>query len=230
MAEKQPDLSAIMDKIAHLKALEERPGTPEEAANATAAIQRLMFRYNLDQAMVDSATRQASGAYGRMGLDLGSIAPWRRELFSKVCEFNFAKPIYASLTSPTVSVVGQKHNIITVIGMYDFLQTTIQRLADEDYEDQPVQMRGGKTRHEFSFGTGAAQSVIDRLQAQWDASRSSANNETGLVVLTDELDAAFTDFYPDIRYASHEAEIDYLAFANGVKAGDTINLAKQVEA
>jgi hypothetical protein len=230
VAEQQQDLTAILDRIAHLKALEERPGTPEEAAAATAAIQRLMFRYNLDEMAVNSATRKASGAYGRIMIDIGSVSPWRRDLIAGVCQYNFAKMVYHGIMNPTVSLVGQRHNLEVVVGLYDYLQSTIERLIKEEFADMPIQIRGSFTVFSFSFGSGATNAVIDRLREQWEQSRQAENNETGLVLLDDELKVAFDDFFPNLTSVDTSMSLNYDALMAGVVAGSKINLAKQVEA
>lgn len=230
MADTQQDLSAILDRIAHLKALEERPGTPEEAAAATAAIQRLMFRYNLSEFEVNSAKRQASGAYGRMMIDLQSVAPWRRDLLFEVCECNFAKMVFYGTTSSMASVVGQKHNLEVVIGLYDYLQSTIDRLAREEHNDRPVPIRGSFTRFALAFGAGATHSVVERLRQQWEESRQAENNETALVVMDDELKSAFDDFFPYLITSDTRMDLDTSGLLAGIAAGQKINLAKQVEA
>lgn len=229
MAEQAQNLTAILDRIAHLKALEERPGTPEEAAAATAAIQRLMYRYNLDQVQVDAAQRGTSGAYGRVMLDMGSLAPWRRTLLSGVCHYNFTKSVFSGLFSSIVSLIGQKHNIAVTTGLFDYLQSTIERLAREEYADTPTFVRKPLTDFCFAFGVGATESVLDRLREQWLASQASGNDETALVLLDDDLQNAMNDFYPGFSYLDNEAMVDAMAFTKGQEAGKAINLAKQVE-
>src|SRR4051812_4255385 len=90
----QKHLTAILDKIARLKGLAQRPGTPEEAAAALAAIQRLMIRHNLDQQQIDAAGRHDERGFEKEDVDLGAAMNWRRVLLQGICKYTFCDVVF----------------------------------------------------------------------------------------------------------------------------------------
>lgn len=229
------DLAPILDKIARLKGLAERPGTPEEAAAATAAISRLMLRYNLSEMQVDAAGRNDRQGFDNTDYDLGASMMWRKNLMSRIARYSFCEAIFDH-KGRGVHIVGERHNVQIVTGLFEYLTEAIMRLADEgwdaldSFEKSYNNARGWK----HAFRTGAGQTVGERLEEQYRQHKAEAqaeDSQTGaLVIVKDkELAEAVRKFYPRLRNSSSRASFSNgSGLAAGQAAGRQINLASQI--
>lgn len=242
------DLDAILDKIARLKALEERPGTPEEAAVAAAMIQKLMFKHNLTLAQIDGAQRADRAGYDRHDKDLGVGRSggwrWRMRLFTTICRTSFCRAVFVDSdhVRATAAVVGEAHNVTVAFGLYDYLVSEIERLCDaahplaeREFEAamrRAFPLRRGPTRlpsdWRTSYRRGAAEGVAAKLSEQFDESRRETADTGALVVVKDaELDAAESLHFPRTRAIATQT-VNRRAYEAGVADGRRINLAKQI--
>lgn len=229
------DLTAILDKIARLRGLADRPGTPEEAAAAVAAIQRLMLRYNLTQAQVDGASRNDQHGYEKVTIDLGAGMNWRRYLLHAICDYSFCKVVFPP-KGRGAYIIGEQHNIAIVTGLYDYLVNEVMRLADVGWDVlSPMDKRFSTVRAwKNSFRIGAGQTLRDRLKAQFEEQKRAegeASVNALVVVKNDALARAMREFFPNSRQTRSRSSLsDRNGYNAGVVAGRSINLAKQIEA
>lgn len=229
------EITAILDKIARLKTLAERPGTPEEAAAAVAAIQRLMLRYNLSEAQVSTANRNEKHGFDSVRFDLGSTMSWRSHLMNAICNYTFCKAVFDHKGSK-VNIIGEQHNIAIVTGLYDFLVGEVMRLADVGWNALTAEDRWGSTVRSWknAFRLGAGQTLGARLRDQFKE-QAKAEDETAVnalvVVKNDALARAAREFFPNSRASNTRASMsDQRGYVAGQIAGKGINLARQIEA
>lgn len=228
------DLTAILDKIARLKALEAQPGTPEEAAAATAAIQRLMLRHNLTEAQVSTAGRNDQSGYDSTRYDIGAATMWRKYLMHTVAETTFCTAVFDH-AGRGVNIVGEKHNVAVATGLYEYLSEAIERLADEGWEHDGKYQPGTTARRwKHAFRTGATNTVMQRLKDQFAYAKrqeDAAGNDTSALVVVkgNELARAVRKLHPRSRSTASRAQTsDAHGAARGREAGRGISLADQI--
>ena len=226
-------LKPILDKIAQLKNLAQRPGTPEEAAAAVAAIQRLMTRYSLTAMQVEDASRNDERGFDKARYDLGGNNGWRSQLMNRITKYTFCTAVFDHAGSGCF-IVGEEHNVVAVTGMYEYLVNEIMRLADLGWETYPAKYQTTVRRWKNAFKVGAATAVADRLKEQYDAhlaERQAEDSQTSalVVVKTDELKRAVREFFPESRNITMGAGYsDHAGRSAGERAGRGINLANQI--
>lgn len=223
------EIGAIMDKIARLKSLHERPGTPEEAAAAVAAIQRLMRRHNLTQMQVNDATRNTEAGFDKHDVDLGAVMMWRQHLMYVIAESSYCMFI-RDPSGRWGTIVGEKHNATMVKELYLYLVDEINRLADVAYAEARDRHFGART-WKNSFRVGAATTVGRRIED--DAAREKqeqTNDNNALVVVYEEgLNKAVSEYFPRLRNRTRTMNVGSAdAYGRGKAAGRRINLAKQI--
>lgn len=225
--EQVANLKAIMDKVARLKTLAERPGTPEEAAAAAAAIQRLMTRHNLSQMQIDMAERNTERGFERVFVDLGAMLRWRYSLMNDIATSSYCSFVRGQRGGG--HIVGEQHNVIMANELYQFLVNEIERLAQIGW-DMSVTYDSKRTWL-HSFRVGAAVVVGDRLMTEWRAQKKEQQSDTSaLVVLYEEdLNKAVAAYFPNMRTSSVNLGTRSAdGYSKGRRAGAGINLAKQI--
>jgi hypothetical protein len=231
----EKNLKSILDKIARLKGLAERPGTPEEAAAALAAIQRLAIKHNLDQAEISAAGRNDERGFEKEGFNLGAAMNWRRNLLQAICKYTFCDVVFAA-SGAHANIVGERHNIEIVKGMYDYLVTEVMRLAQVGWEALPATEQGSTTirRWKNAFRIGAQATLRQRLHDQFEEQKAAEGEEKvgALVVVKDAaLAEAVAGFFPNTKTTRSRASMsDANGYLAGQLAGMGINLAAQIEA
>lgn len=224
------ELDAVMDKVARLKTLAERPGTPEEAAAAVSAIQRLMTKYNLTQMQVNAASRNTERGFDRFEIDLGAKLQWRQVLLNAICEYGYCKFVFSSANSRNGFIVGEQHNVVVAKELYAYLVAEIYRLADVGW-DNIVQWGMSKAKWCHSFRVGAAFAVAERIKQDFlaDQQRQEASTSALVVVYEDDLNNAMARFFPRMGAGRKRITVaDAHGYGRGQAAGKKINLAKQI--
>jgi hypothetical protein len=229
------ELSSIMEKIAKLKGLAEQPGTADEAIAATEAIRRLMLRYNLTEEQVHRAHRQEGRTvYGKHFIDLkvkwGSGHHWRFAIIHAMADYNFCKTVTARTdmySYPRIWIVGQEHNAVFIEKMYDYLSEEFLRLCRLGYDNLSPYGRMHILRWNDSFLKGCAAGLRSKLAEQRRTELDSAGS--ALMVMVDaDLEKAVTTYFPKLR-KGESGKVNPHAFEQGVAAGRSVNLAKQIE-
>lgn len=168
---------AILQKIQKLLALSNDKGATEaEAATAAEFVQRLLQDNGLTMAQVEAKggnTDEVGGKREKRTTDRRAMYAYQRTLMGTLAANNFclhtimqvrnAKPLYSGgrgLTSRCHVLIGRFINVQATEQMYDYLETTMRRLASEagiDYR---------KTRDFNFFLEGATSRVVERLHEQ----------------------------------------------------------------
>lgn len=232
MTEQPVNLDAILNKIALLKNLASQPGTPAEAASATAAIEKLMLRYNLSQFQIDGAKRLGFDG-PRVGREFyqATSASWHGALINGIAGVNFCQTVY--LGSGRFAIIGHTHNIAIVTGLYEYLRDEIDRLADIGWanaiDDGQVGWRDTARTWKGGFRHGARAEVLRRLREEAKANRAAEEGSSALVpVIEQEVANALAEYYPRLESRSGSARINANGYGAGKVAGAGINLAKQI--
>ena len=226
----EQDLSGIMDKIARLKSLAERPGTPEEAAAAVAGIQRLMTRYNLTQMQVNTAERNTESGFEKVSVNLGATLRWRQSLMNTVAETSYCRFV-RNWKGNFGHIIGEQHNVVVAKELYEYLVKEIDRLATEKWETEGFMHSANKRTWCHAFRVGASVAVSNRLHNAWIADKQEqVNEETALVVLyEDQLENAMAKYFPgSFRQNINMTTRNNNGLESGKRAGNNINLAKQI--
>lgn len=248
-------LDAMLVRIQKLMALTTSPSEGEATA-AAEMVQKLLFKYNLTMAQVDTA-KQANGQRDirtkyqnntvSLGVERGQVANWRRDLMYQIARHNFCRSLQWA-GQPRMQLIGQPHNVEAVIQMFDYLTAAIDRLSAEGWEQAKAE-NGGKAplvfvrtkktygyfpqhakQYRSSFSHGAVSRVSARLREMRDALRTADAESMALVVVSDkELTEAVNSFYSSLsRKTVSRPGIDSAAYAAGQAAGNKISLDKQV--
>ncbi len=239
----------VLDQIVEILNLANNSAaTPEEAANAAAIAQRLMFRYNIAEARVRQRTDQVNLTNGipdptvgfhNVGFDIGAktnwISVWRRSLLHGIATANWCRALHYSGTS-RMTIVGREENITTVKHLYEYLVAEVWRLCKIAFKADPYSTYASQSESrswQKSFCQGAVYTVCARLgKARREAERESAAEQadTNALVVIEEraLAAAFDSFHPEVRAGRQTQISNGGAFRQGQRAGNQISLNRQV--
>lgn len=240
----QVNMAAVLEKIALMKELQERAGTPGEAAAAAAGIQRLMFKYNISEIEVRQAKRDESEGFEREDYNLHSRDSWRAYLMNYIAEFNFCRMVYRNgMKKGNIAIlVGKEHNIIVTKNLYEYLSDELVRLADIAWKEE---VKGAKLKqHSYTSGPslnarsfkhaffhGATQEIYQRLKRQRQESMEEAGTSSALVVVEEEaLNDAIKQMFGRLRSGSNVTINDARGYGRGKEAGRSVNLVDQIGA
>ena len=127
--ESERQWSEILDKLAKIKALSDRAGTLEEAQAATAALSRMLLRYNLTMEQVTvHLDGQHDRGFVRQDATIENGAMWRAILLNSLARAHFCRCVRHG-SNGTHSLFGQPHNIVVVKDLYSWLVDEVERLA-----------------------------------------------------------------------------------------------------
>lgn len=162
----------VLVKISKLLALQTSKGATEaEASLAAEHVQRLLQEHNLTLSQVESfGGKSSDSTRSKKETEFRAMYEWHRTLMSQLAENNFcmyltqkvvnAKPLYSGgrgKTSRVHVLVGRDINVMVTMQTYEYLTTTLGRLADEaGYTGKQMQDR---TR----FQEGAVERITARL-------------------------------------------------------------------
>lgn len=169
-------LNPILTKISKLLALRDNAGATEaEATLAAEHVQRLLQDNGLTMAEVEAAggSTDAGGQREKRTTNRRAMYEYQRTLMAALAENNFclhmivrivnAKPLYSGgrgKTSRSHVLVGRYVNVQGTEQMYDYLDSTMRRLATESGIDY-------RQNREFNyFLDGATTRVVERLAQQ----------------------------------------------------------------
>lgn len=243
------DIQKILNKIALLKNLKERPGTPEEAAVAASKIQELMTKHNLTIFQVDAATRTVGDAGPQVIESFRHTSrtdPWRAALLSQLARVNYVRSV--RWTGEKFALIGHEHNVALVWNLYDYLEKEIDRLSREGWKNHTPQTvyRRGKIDSYFGsyvdwgyfpetqaawrndFRMGATHTVAKRLRAERDKLVEEAGGSALMVIAQEEVDKKVDERYPNLRSGRVSGGRSASGWSAGREAGRSINLAKQI--
>lgn len=227
------DMGAVMEKVGKLKALADAGGTEAEAAAAVAALQRLMIRHDISEYEVERAGKQERSRYEVRQVQVPA-AEWRRTLLDGIARTSL---VYCatdrSHSGLGAFLVGETQHVTAVIGMYEYLAATLDRLAQEAFWEMPYHERKQTTMRRFgnAFRTGATRRIIERLMEAFQQ-ETAGSTGSALVVRTQDEGREALFQQTGLRSSTHvtrQTVSDANAFARGVEAGGSISLAKQLD-
>lgn len=165
-----PRIDKILEKVEKLIALS-TSSNEHEASLAMQRAQDLLARHNLDMTLVERRTgASAKGEENRLG---GGLYKWQRELWGAVADLNFCR--YWSIKGLTKGakyehrVVGRTVNVLSTRLMAEYLESTIERITRERYENNPSLYFA---KAAIAFREGMADRIASRLRdRKWERER-----------------------------------------------------------
>lgn len=218
--------------IAKIKALLETRGCTEaEAQSRTAKAQELLEKYNLDMAILNSGT--TANGKRQDTKRKGGLYSWQRRLWDSVAKLNFCH--YLSLkglergSSYEHRIIGSHANVISTEMMAQYLQDTVERLAQQWAKDEGY--RSVFVREAIAYREG----MVARLSVKLNARREDIVSEERRKEEERKQEQARTNAAPGgtaltiLDVISSEADFnnDYL---NGWELGTTAQNRKEQEA
>lgn len=212
----------VLDRIAKLLALAESPNE-HEAQAAMKAAQRLMLKYNVDEA---SRPNRAT-SFRHLGQPSGRISEAERILATILSEHFFVDAIWVPVWRPVegrrgsvLEICGRLENLEMAEYAYAFLTRTAARLWDEHKRHHGI--RRNAARRAFLAGVMSGfRSKLDE-QAVKDA-------DEGLVWVGDsEVERYFKKRHPHVRWTKHVSSRGSSAHRQGAEAGRRIVLHRGV--
>jgi hypothetical protein len=220
----------LLAKLASLKNLSKKAGTPGEAAAAAAGLQRLLFRHNLS--LSDISTKEPS-AYQKDTVDMGapyasSYSRWKHSLLTIVANYNFCQSV-SRVDDSRAWLVGEPHNIAIVIALHGYLtQEGLRFLKLASMIAKALGNYNNKWRK--SFLLGFVVTVRDRLKAQQEEDQQTYTGGANLVVVKGrELAKASHDLVGSYETSKSRTSRVYSgAYEAGVAAGNRVNLNRSI--
>jgi hypothetical protein len=212
----------VLDRIAKLLALAGSPNEHEAQAAMNAA-QRLMLKYNLDEASrPDRVT-----SFRHLGNPSGRISEAERILATILSEHFFVDaiwvPVWRSLEGRRGSVLeicGRLENLDMADYVYAFLTRTAARLWEEHKKAHGI--RSNQARRAFLAG------VMSGFRSKL-ANQADDNAREGLVWVGDaEVERYFKQRHPRVRWTRHLSTRGSAAHHQGAEAGRRIVLHRGV--
>lgn len=226
--------------IQNLLSLAKQKDSVTEAAAALKQAQKLMEKYRISEAMLESLTQEEEEEIENDVLHSSKgirLSWWKRTLARTLAKVNGCKT-YASKNHQDkismIMVVGEPSDASTVRYMYNYVANAIDRLTKT-----ATAQRGspGKTWCN-SFRVGAVEMICGRLVEAYEEARQELLEEatgTALVKVSNaiaKLDKKFTDadqWAQDnigLRKQTTRRRIDEGAKSAGRRAGKKINISK----
>lgn len=215
----------VLTRVARLLALADSPNE-NEAKAAMSAAQRLMLRYNIDQA--EAATSPQHYGFRQVGRITGRVSESERLLAGLLGEHFFVEVIWVPAYEPTVGksgsvleICGSDANLEMASYVHAFLSHTAQRLWDSYQQD--TGLRSNRDRQTFLAG------VILGFHERLNDERVQHEGR-GLVWVGDaELEGYLRRRHPHIRRVRLRGNRRTEARERGKEAGRSIVLRKPVQ-
>lgn len=244
----------ILDRLAKLIELQSRPGSVGEAEAVAGRIQSLLTAHQLtmlDAERLLSGKGQASD-YAKREVTLERFTTWRQLLLNGVAKQNFCRAVrqYERTSIHKTNgngwrlghsflLVGSVENMATVVQLYEYLESTIDRLGGE-YSARLSAANAAAFRQSgfrynpkgegIEFRNGAAIGVVAKLWAARNQTIDEAGS--GAIVLHEEhkLDEAVESQVGETVKSTKLAlgKTDTEGFRAGMAAGFGINTDPQL--
>ena len=223
------NMEQVMKKLANLKNLADRPGTPEEAAAALMQIQRIMAKYRISQAELEAAgeTEVARTIHDKME---ANSATWSQTLLVTIARSNGCRVLGdRSSGAMKFHIFGREQGVAATIAMYQYLVKTIDHLATIAWEENPSPWETARS-FKHSFRVGASITVGKRITEQAKGAYQGLAKGTEIVSvdLADAKRLMNDMFGPTQSRRITMNSSSSLGMAFGKQAGEGINLDSQV--
>ena len=220
----------ILERLKNLRKMATQSVSPNEAANAYALLQDLLFKHNMSESeLVDF---EDAPVYEKEYIDLKvKTALWRVSLMNCIAKNNFCNLI--NTQGSYVILIGTEENREVVKFLYDTLAFDLVRICKAG-------VKVAKVNNPFIDGTlwnksfyhGAVNAIATRLQAQkrqniQEANEANPGTGTALAI---KVDNALRDATASLVGATKQSKagrgtrLDGNGFASGQQAGNNAQL------
>jgi uncharacterized protein DUF2786 len=227
----------VIEKVAKLLALAAGRGTtPEEAATAAAAAQRLMLRHRIEQAEVDAVDADdpigltSPGGGNEEGGPEGALYQkhrWQLDLLKAIAGANGCMPVIMrkERAGKWMQLVGRRSDLDICGYLWAYLSREIERLRVE-------QTRGWSAARKNHFCLGAAHTIAAALARETAAASASNGAPSGALVVSSRYEAAKAWYFerqPGARFVRpRHVYVDPQSYAAGRAAGAEVPIRKGV--
>lgn len=222
----------VIEKVAKLLALATGQGTtPEEAATAAAAAQRLMLRHRIDQAEVEQVAADDpidfASADGAPEGFIYQTRRWQLDLLKAIAGTNGCMPVITrkERTGRWLQLVGRRSDLEICRYLWAYLSREIERLKAEH-------TRGWSQAQKNHFCLGAAHTVGVALGRETAQASSADGATSGAMVLSSRLEAARAWYFerqPGARFVRpRRVYVDAQSYGAGRAAGAGVSVRKGV--
>ncbi|HVY44814.1 MAG TPA: DUF2786 domain-containing protein [Minicystis sp.] len=214
----------VLERVARLLALAESPNEHEAQAAMTAA-QRLMLKYNLEQA---AAARPRGYGYRHLGRPTGRVLEPERVLAAILGKHFFVEVIWVPVYVPRE---GRRATVLEVCGtqenlaMAEYVHGFLMHVSEQLFEAHARADRRVRRRDRTSFRAGVMLGFLEKLDKQ-----RAAHKAEGLVWVKDgDLSGYLRRRHPHITTVRRGGSERNEAHQRGREAGRNIVLHKPVD-
>lgn len=233
----------IIDRIKKLLRLADvkRGATPEEAANAAAKAQALLFEHNLSMASLgDLGKEERPEEIEQQNADL-SNATYQTVKWHRALVFAISKPLFCRVVcwsgEQRVSIIGKPSNIQVVNYLYFYLSTEIEKMATAYQRVWRLKERREKynnispnesAKHKISFAMGCVMTIKQKLEEMYAQQVRASEDSHALVVISDQaLNDAVHKFHGKTR-PMPSRDVYHQSLQAGAEAGKSISIHRGV--
>jgi len=162
----QDKTNAVIERVKKLLALAAGNANEHEASAASAMAQRLMEDHNIDMAILGKSGKGHQGAARKDQKEKGGLYGWQRDLWKACAELNMC--VYWSIKGLTRGsvyehrVLGSEVNVLATNLMAEYLQQTVNRLAQEKAKTDGY--KSPFVRELIAYREGMASRLVERLR------------------------------------------------------------------
>lgn len=167
---------AVINKVEKLLALA-NSANEHEAALANEKAQELLTAYNLDIAMIGKKPVDSKRNDTKMK---GGLYQWQRELWNAVAQTNFCMYRYyrglAKGSSYEHRIIGSHVNVISTKVMAEYLQATVERLAQKWANER--HLRSVFVKEAIAYREGMSERLVNRLwELRWQREKEAEKQQ-----------------------------------------------------
>lgn len=210
MPELDAEALAIIEKVRKLLALAGNNDNEHQAAAASAKAMELLAAYNLDMAVVTTASGPAQRQDKKTR---GGLYAWQRQIWEASARLNFC--LYWSIRGTAKGstyehrVLGRKENVISAELLAEYLQSTVERLAQTWAKEHSY--HSVFVREAIAYREGMSDRLVQRLnqlrqdrlnedRRKQEAARTSAGSGSGTALVLASVIQTETDLNTDFLY------------------------------
>lgn len=164
--EDQAKTDAIIERVKKLLAMAAGNANENEAATASRMAQALMEQHNIDMAVLGKSGKGKQGAARKDTKEKGGLYGWQRALWKATAELNMC--VYWSIKGLARGsvyehrILGSEVNVLATNLMAEYLQKTIDRLAQEKARTDGY--KSPFVRELIAYREGMASRLVERLR------------------------------------------------------------------
>jgi hypothetical protein len=245
----EPNWNEVLDRLIRIRSLADRAGTLAEAEAATAALTRLLLRYNLSLADLDAAPDGSGGTVLSEEFQVANSASWRHYLLHALAQGHVCRAIRFPGTNRAM-LIGHPHSLTVVKELYAWLSVAIPRLANDGWEERRdreaaqllldsasghrrfararAALPGAKARRAWiaAFRAGAVDGIWRRLLEEREALRQETDPSRWAIVpaMDAEVEAFMNQHFAGVGSYSMTAR-DADGYHAGREAGYAMNVS-----